>query len=442
MINLFSLSNLRLFLVSATFLAGVFLGGLMLYPEQAQAISLIASMCLLVLAVIGIIAITRHKKVIDELHDIVHDAADGKMGVRVNYRQEKGYLGPLQNAVNQLLDLTEAFAKEAAGAMGHASRGAYYRKILPKGLRGDLVGYAGTVNAALDAMDEKTRNFNDSAGRIGDDIQSVVGSVSNSARQLSDSSDFLSRQVSRIADQANDMRVAADDSSEALNGIAVATEQFSASIRQIGAQIDGSAQLAEVAVSRARLADDHITRLDEMALRVTKVIELITDVADQTNLLALNATIEAARAGEAGKGFAVVATEVKNLASQTSRAAEQVIGEIGEMQNMTREAVSSVREINEKIGEIDSGARLVAEAAREQTKVVGAISDRIEQAVQRMHTIATILAEVANGTTESGSVVLQLHGEATNLLGQADSLDGDVRRFIGQVLAIPDAAPA
>ncbi|HBN50347.1 MAG TPA: methyl-accepting chemotaxis protein, partial [Thalassospira sp.] len=82
-------------------------------------------------------------------------------------------------------------------------------------------------------------------------------------------------------------------------------------------------------------------------------------------LLALNATIEAARAGEAGKGFAVVATEVKNLASQTSRAAEQVIGEIGEMQSMTREAVSSVREINEKISEIDSGARLVAEAARE-----------------------------------------------------------------------------
>ena len=140
--------------------------------------------------------------------------------------------------------------------------------------------------------------------------------------------------------------------------------------------------------------------------------------------------------------FRSVATEVKNLASQTSRAAEQVIGEIGEMQSMTREAVSSVREINEKISEIDSGARLVAEAAREQTEVVGAISDRIDQAVRRMQTIAAILADVASGTTESGSVVLQLHSEATNLLGQADSLDGDVRRFIDKVLNVPDAAPA
>ncbi|KEO51053.1 hypothetical protein SMB34_09120 [Thalassospira permensis NBRC 106175] len=418
------------------------IGALLMAPTHAPFVSLIATIALLVMALIGTVALTRHKRIIDELHDIVHDAADGKMGVRVNNRQTQGYLAPLQNAVNQLLDLTEAFAKEAAGAMGHASRGSYYRKILPRGLRGDLIGYAGTVNAALDAMHEKTRNFSDSAGRIGDDIQSVVGSVSNSAKQLSDSSDFLSRQVSRIAEQANDMRLAADDSTEALNGIAVATEQFSASIRQIGAQINGSAELAEAAVSRARVADNHITRLDDMALRVTKVVELITDVADQTNLLALNATIEAARAGEAGKGFAVVATEVKNLASQTSRAAEQVIGEIGEMQSMTREAVSSVREINEKISEIDSGARLVAEAAREQTEVVGAISDRIDQAVRRMQTIAAILADVASGTTESGSVVLQLHSEAINLLGQADSLDGDVRRFIDKVLNVPDAATA
>ena len=442
MISLFSLSNLRRILISGLMLAFGLIGALLMAPTHAPFVSLIATIALLVMALIGAVAITRHKRIIDELYDIVHDAADGKMGVRVNNRQTQGYLAPLQNAVNQLLDLTEAFAKEAAGAMGHASRGSYYRKILPRGLRGDLIGYAGTVNAALDAMHEKTRNFSDSAGRIGDDIQSVVGSVSNSAKQLSDSSDFLSRQVSRIAEQANDMRLAADDSTEALNGIAVATEQFSASIRQIGAQINGSAELAEAAVSRARVADNHITRLDDMALRVTKVVELITDVADQTNLLALNATIEAARAGEAGKGFAVVATEVKNLASQTSRAAEQVIGEIGEMQSMTREAVSSVREINEKISEIDSGARLVAEAAREQTEVVGAISDRIDQAVRRMQTIAAILADVASGTTESGSVVLQLHSEATNLLGQADSLDGDVRRFIDKVLKVPDAAPA
>ena len=64
--------------------------------------------------------------------------------------------------------------------------------------------------------------------------------------------------------------------------------------------------------------------LVEEAKKIGEVVNLIQDIAEQTNLLALNATIEAARAGESGKGFAVVASEVKNLASQTANATEQI----------------------------------------------------------------------------------------------------------------------
>ncbi len=150
----------------------------------------------------------------------------------------------------------EAFTKEAAAAMDRASKGDYYRKILQTGLRGELIGYAGKVNAALATMDEKTKSFSHSAGRIGEDIQSVVFSVSTSAEQLSASSDFLTKNVRNIAQQAHDMRMATEESSEALNGIAAATEQFSGSIREIGNRINSSAQLTELAVMRARSVDE------------------------------------------------------------------------------------------------------------------------------------------------------------------------------------------
>lgn len=439
MINLFSLSNLRAFL-AVTFIASLAVTTSMyVWPSFVMTGVPILTGSLVLCCVAGLVTIHRQQRYLTELCDTILAAADGNMDARICNRQSRGKLANLQNAVNQLLDLTEAFTKEAAAAMNCASRGEYFRKILPRGLRGDLVGYAEKVNHALSMMDEQTETFRSSAGRIGDDIRFVVSDLSNSAEVLSSNSDFLSQNVGKIATQATDMRKAAEESSQALDGIATATEQFSGSIRQIGAQIEGSAALTEAAVSRARTADEHMARLDALAVRITGVINLITEVAEQTNLLALNATIEAARAGEAGKGFAVVASEVKGLANQTSHAAEQVIKEIGQMQEMTREAVASVRDIGEKIAEIDDGARLVADATREQAKAVAEISDRIDQAVERMRDIVDNVGNVANGTQASGDVLIKLHGEAKNLLGQAQSLDGDVGKFIGQVLRKPEA---
>ncbi|MFX7549066.1 methyl-accepting chemotaxis protein, partial [Acinetobacter baumannii] len=74
---------------------------------------------------------------------------------------------------------------------------------------------------------------------------------------------------------------------------------------------------------------------------IGEVVGLIKGIADQTNLLALNATIEAAREGEAGKGFAVVASEVKQLASQSGRATEDISRKVAEIQVATEATVGS-----------------------------------------------------------------------------------------------------
>ncbi|WP_256585617.1 methyl-accepting chemotaxis protein [Pseudomonas sp. FW305-70] len=139
-----------------------------------------------------------------------------------------------------------------------------------------------------------------------------------------------------ITDQVNQEHAVA----EAAN-IAYSTSQ----------QTDRSAQRGNAVVTQAvdvmrdlakhmQTAGDGIEALNEQSLVIGTIVKTISGIAEQTNLLALNAAIEAARAGEQGRGFAVVADEVRQLASRTSQATDEIVLVVRQNQDMARNAVA------------------------------------------------------------------------------------------------------
>jgi len=256
---------------------------------------------------------------IDEVAEVCRKAAHGDLEARILSERQAGRIGTLQKSVNDMLDIADAFVREASASMDYASRGKYFRKILARGLPGSFRRSALVINSGTDSLGRRVVEIAGLAKQFGTHLDQVAGSLMGAATDLESDAGQMATAAEKTSRQTSGVLSASDQASRNVASVASAAEQLASSIAEIGRQVTGSTASTGRAVNEANRAGSEIRTLADAALRIGDVVKLISEIASQTNLLALNATIEAARAGEAGRGFAVVASEVKSLANQTAK---------------------------------------------------------------------------------------------------------------------------
>ncbi|HEY8566814.1 MAG TPA: methyl-accepting chemotaxis protein [Beijerinckiaceae bacterium] len=278
------------------------------------------------------------------------------------------------------------------------------------------------------AVDALTRRFEAS-------VSSLTQSLSSAATEMEATAQSMSRIAQDTSGQTVNVAGAAEQTSANVQTVAAATEELSISVREIAGQMGQTSATAARAVAKAQSTDATMQELSVGAQKIGDVVALINSIAAQTNLLALNATIEAARAGEAGKGFAVVASEVKALAGQTTKATEEISGQIVAIQQTTLGAVEAVREIGAIIAEMSSTAASVAAAVEEQGAATGEIARNVQEAARGTEAVTGAIREVRQGAGETGAAAAQVLGAAKELAGHSVNLNQEVVSFLAEVKA-------
>ncbi|GGF08997.1 methyl-accepting chemotaxis protein [Aliidongia dinghuensis] len=270
--------------------------------------------------------------------------------------------------------------------------------------------------------------FDQSAREAFDYLATAATELRATAGSMSDNADLASKQAGAVA-------AASEEASTNVQTVAAATEELSSSIQEISRQVVQSSTIAGQAVQEAAHTGGTMRVLADAAQKIGEVVRLINDIAGQTNLLALNATIEAARAGEAGKGFAVVASEVKNLATQTARATEDISAQVSAMQNSTEAAVAAIARIDETIGRMNEISTSIAAAMEQQGAATQEIARNVQEAARGTTEVSSNIGGLNQIVEETGAASVQVLGAADELGHQAEQLRARVGTFLSDIRA-------
>ena len=303
-----------------------------------------------------------------------------------------------------------------------------------------------------------TQNMITSLRDLVRDLSNGVSTLASAATELSAISSQTSQSVNLMSERTSTVAAAAEESSSnsasvasgmeqtsfSLSTIATATDEMSSTVAEIAANSERAHATSSNAVMQAEAVSAVMQQLGEAAKEIGKVTDAISVISAQTNLLALNATIEAARAGAAGKGFAVVANEIKELASQTAKATDDIKTRIDGIQTATGSAVIDITKITAVINEVGQLVANMAAAIEEQSAVtkdiagtitqatsnVSDVANRVSQTAAASRSIAEDIAKLGASVGEINDGGKQVHNSANDLSKLAENLRKIVDRFV------------
>ncbi len=230
-----------------------------------------------------------------------------------------------------------------------------------------------TLRKEKERLYEEIRQLTDENQELKASQSSASSHQASESNQLTNAMLSSLKQLEGIRQTVLHSHESIEKEASAVDGVNTMFDESSSSLNKIISDMDGLSD-------KMGTMSESISGLSETADSINKFVSTITSISDQTNLLALNAAIEAARAGDAGRGFSVVADEVRALANETNKSANEVAELVQSIIQSTRSAVGSVNELQENNTHLSEGVGTLNTNYQEIVSFCGGVTGTITDA--------------------------------------------------------------
>ena len=350
-------------------------------------------------------SIAKDQQIVEEVDKAIQMARAGFFVYTVTSQTDNRTTNDLKNSVNAMIkDLGSKF-NEIDKALIQYGNAKFDHKF-------EVDNVSGTIGSIV---------FGTRA--IGSNISELLATIMMSGEQLSQNIDVLSSSANSLSQSANAQAASLEET-------AAAVEEISSNIQSSSTNVSKMAVLSNDVTTSAtkgqELASQTAQSMDNINTQVNAIneaISVIDQIAFQTNILSLNAAVEAATAGEAGKGFAVVAQEVRNLASRSAEAANEIkalvetaTSKTSEGKKIAGQMIDGYSDLNEKINQNKQMIDMVSTAAQEQTRGITQINDAInilDVNTQKNASDATNIDNLAKEVSSLSDRLISVAGHAS-----------------------------
>ncbi|WXB91594.1 methyl-accepting chemotaxis protein [Bacillus sp. FJAT-52991] len=294
--------------------------------------------------------------------------------------------------------------------------------------KGEIADLASSFNTMTDSLHTLLHHISESS----DHLTLASEQMAAHSKQAEQSTTEVTHRMAQVASGSDRQMQSSEETARAMEEISIGVQRVaesSADVSEVSVQATKEAQqgremlenvIAQMNLIRASVQEgvSEIKKLNSHSVEIGQIISVITQISEQTNLLALNAAIEAARAGEHGKGFAVVADEVRKLAEESKKSADQVASLITTIQQATARSTSVIEKSE---NEVENGIELTAEAGEAFMHILHSV-EQVAAQIQEVSATAEEMSASSEEVTASVGEMADISKEAAQTTSEVVQL--------------------